>query len=134
MGSNKELKLTIAKWLTPNGTWINHKGLTPDIKVDYPAAAKITLINATQLKPGDKDSDVKSLQQMLTALKVGSVTVNSQYDDATQAAVKTFQQANKLDATGTADQDTLATLAQKLSAQLTKDDPMMKAAVDAVAK
>lgn len=134
MCSNKELKLTIAKWLTPNGTWINHKGLTPDIKVDYPAAAKITLINATQLKPGDKGSDVKSLQQMLTALKVGSVTVNSQYDDATQAAVKTFQQANKLDATGTADQDTLATLAQKLSAQLTKDDPMMKAAVDAVAK
>lgn len=25
MGGGNELKLTIAKWLTPNGTWINHK-------------------------------------------------------------------------------------------------------------
>ena len=27
------LKLTIAKWLTPNGTWISKKGLDPDIPV-----------------------------------------------------------------------------------------------------
>ena len=27
------LKLTIAKWLTPNGTWISKKGLDPDITV-----------------------------------------------------------------------------------------------------
>ena len=27
------LKLTIAKWLTPDGTWISKKGLTPDIPV-----------------------------------------------------------------------------------------------------
>ncbi|KMO48421.1 peptidase S41 [Lacticaseibacillus rhamnosus] len=134
MSSNKELKLTVAKWLTPDGTWINHKGLTPDVKVAYPAAAKITLINATQLKPGDKGSDVKSLQQMLKALKIGSATVNGQYDDATQAAVKSFQEANKLDASGTADQDTLAALAQKLSDQLTKDDPMVAAAVKEVMK
>jgi carboxyl-terminal processing protease len=29
------IKVTIAKWLTPNGTTINDKGLEPDIKVDY---------------------------------------------------------------------------------------------------
>ena len=27
------LKLTIAKWLTPNGRWIHKIGLTPDIAV-----------------------------------------------------------------------------------------------------
>ena len=27
------LKLTIAKWLTPNGRWIHKTGLTPDIAV-----------------------------------------------------------------------------------------------------
>jgi carboxyl-terminal processing protease len=27
------LKLTIAKWLTPNGTWISKKGLEPDVSV-----------------------------------------------------------------------------------------------------
>ncbi len=27
------LHITIAKWLTPNGTWVHGKGLTPDIKI-----------------------------------------------------------------------------------------------------
>lgn len=31
---NTTLKLTIAKWLTPNGTWISKKGLDPDIVVN----------------------------------------------------------------------------------------------------
>jgi carboxyl-terminal processing protease len=30
------LKITIAKWLTPNGTEINGTGLEPDIKVELP--------------------------------------------------------------------------------------------------
>jgi carboxyl-terminal processing protease len=32
------LKLTIAKWLTPNGTWIHKIGLTPDYPVATPLA------------------------------------------------------------------------------------------------
>jgi carboxyl-terminal processing protease len=34
---NGALKLTIARWLTPNKRWIHHVGLTPDIKVATPA-------------------------------------------------------------------------------------------------
>ena len=33
-GSN--LKLTVAKWLTPNGRWINETGLEPDIVIENP--------------------------------------------------------------------------------------------------
>jgi carboxyl-terminal processing protease len=32
-GNGAGLHVTIAKWLTPKGTWVNEKGLTPDIKV-----------------------------------------------------------------------------------------------------
>lgn len=32
---NTLLKITVAKWLTPNGTSISEKGLTPDYKVDF---------------------------------------------------------------------------------------------------
>ena len=39
------LKVTIAKWLTPNGTEINGKGLEPDIKVE--------IKNPDDLKPGE---------------------------------------------------------------------------------
>ena len=33
LGQGAGLHVTIAKWLTPNGTWVNGKGLTPDITV-----------------------------------------------------------------------------------------------------
>lgn len=33
LGNGIGLHVTIAKWLTPNGTWVNGKGLTPDVTV-----------------------------------------------------------------------------------------------------
>ncbi len=33
LGNGAGLHVTVAKWLTPNGTWINGKGLKPDIEV-----------------------------------------------------------------------------------------------------
>ena len=33
LGGGAGLHVTIAKWLTPNGTWVNGKGLTPDVSV-----------------------------------------------------------------------------------------------------
>ncbi|MBU2595315.1 hypothetical protein KJ713_00565, partial [Patescibacteria group bacterium] len=34
IGGGLSLKITIAKWLTPNGTAINNEGIKPDIEVD----------------------------------------------------------------------------------------------------
>jgi C-terminal processing protease CtpA/Prc len=47
------LKLTIAKWLTPNGTWVNKVGLAPD----YPAPAPAT--------PGEGDPALKKALELL---------------------------------------------------------------------
>ncbi|MGA2967718.1 MAG: S41 family peptidase [Candidatus Levyibacteriota bacterium] len=33
LGGGAGLHVTVAKWLTPNGTWVNGKGLTPDVPV-----------------------------------------------------------------------------------------------------
>jgi len=33
LGKGSGLHVTIAKWLTPNGTWVHDKGLTPDVSV-----------------------------------------------------------------------------------------------------
>ncbi len=33
LGGGAGLHITIAKWLTPNGTWVHEKGLTPDVPV-----------------------------------------------------------------------------------------------------
>ncbi|MBI2026015.1 MAG: S41 family peptidase [Candidatus Levybacteria bacterium] len=37
LGDGAGLHITIAKWLTPNGTWVNEKGLTPDVTVSLDA-------------------------------------------------------------------------------------------------
>jgi len=37
LGDGAGLHVTIAKWLTPNGTWVNGKGLTPDVSVNLDA-------------------------------------------------------------------------------------------------
>ena len=35
--SDTSLKVTVARWLTPNGNWISEKGLTPDVVVPFVA-------------------------------------------------------------------------------------------------
>lgn len=37
LGDGAGLHVTIAKWLTPNGTWVNDIGLTPDVSVSLDA-------------------------------------------------------------------------------------------------
>lgn len=50
LGGGAELKVTVARWLTPNGTSISDGGLTPDIKVERTdadiKAGKDTQLNA----------------------------------------------------------------------------------------
>lgn len=37
--------VSVAKWLTPNGVWVNKKGLEPDIKVAYDASKSANLVS-----------------------------------------------------------------------------------------
>lgn len=134
MSSSAELKLTVAKWLTPNGTWINKKGLTPTIKVKYPDYMNITAFSVTSMKLGDESGDVKSLQQLLKALGNNPQTENGYYGPSTQAAVKAFQSAHGLTADGAANTATLQALVAELSTKYANDDPQLNAAVKALTK
>lgn len=49
LGQGAGLHVTIAKWLTPNGTWVHEKGLEPDIKVELD---KKDQTHDTQLEKG----------------------------------------------------------------------------------
>nr|WP_203663963.1 S41 family peptidase [Lacticaseibacillus sp. 53-4] len=129
LGDNAEVKLTIAKWLTPNGSWINHKGLTPTIKADYPAWAKIAGFATANMKLGDESTDVKSLQTSLAALGYDVGTVNGYFGPTVQTAVQKFQQDNRLPVTGQTNDATLTKLITLLSAKLQNDDTAMAAAV-----
>ena len=129
MGKNAELKLTIAKWLTPDGSWINHKGIKPTIKADYPSYAYLSTFTGTSVKPEAVSADVKTLQKTLTALGYATGSTNGYYGASTKIAVAKFQSANGLTASGTADAKTLAKIETQLGKKISENDNAMKAAV-----
>lgn len=124
-----ELKLTIAKWLTPDGTWIHHKGLEPDIKADYPSIAYVLAPNVNrELKADDSSSSVKSLQKMLNFLGYDSGKVNGYYSDRTAKAVSAYQKDNGLAVSGKADKKTLTKLEEQISRKIYQNDPALERA------
>lgn len=109
------IKITIAKWLTPDGEWIHKKGIVPTLQVEQPGYFQATPIHAeTPLKREMNSVDVKNLQLILSGLGYALSRNDGYFDASTEAAVKAFQGNSKLPATGIVDPKT----AEKLQEQL----------------
>lgn len=127
-----ELKLTIAKWLSPEGHWIHKKGVKPDKQVERPAVAKaITLDSKTPLKKGDASAQVQSASLMLDALGY-DLAETSYYDEKMEAAVKAFQKDQGLEVTGQVQGQTSERLMDLTRDYLKEHDPQYQAALDLV--
>lgn len=121
-GSN--LKYTTGKWLTPNGNWINEKGIKPDEVVEYPAYATVTYINPeTEFTVGNVSESVNSAEQILNALGYNVGTVDDEFDEATKEAVEQFQEDQKLDQTGVIVGETTYALMDAIREKIDKEDP-----------
>jgi carboxyl-terminal processing protease len=130
-----EMKITVAKWLTPNGTWINKKGLTPDVKADEPSYASLTVISKVSDLQADKvNSNVKTFQKYLQALGYFKGTVNGYFGDSTTAAVKQYQKHAKLSATGKVDKQTLTKIETELANKISDNDRAYDAAMKLIEK
>lgn len=111
LGDGSLLKITIAKWLTPDGTWIHGKGIEPDIAVAQPDYFSVAPINkSVTLQYNMNSSDVKSAQTMLDGLGYKPGRKDGYFDAGTKEAVKKFQSASKLQATGAIDAKTAEAL------------------------
>lgn len=129
------IKMTIAKWLTPQGNWVNETGIDPDIAVDPPAYFTVARLPKTRVLEAEMfGEDVKSLQIMLEGLGYKVGRQDGFFDAATTAAVKHFQAQEGLEATGkVADADVDRLEAQIIKAILDDaGDVQLKAAVEAV--
>ena len=125
-----ELKLTIAKWLTPSGTWVHDNGISPDVEVDSHPAAKVILLDTTvELKKGQSSDFVESLATMMQAIGY-DVTLGNYFDDKLEAAVKQFQKDNKLEETGIVMGDTAQLIMDKTREFVEGNDIQYKAARD----
>lgn len=122
-GDGSLLKVTIAKWLTPNGTWIHEKGIKPDLKVAQPAYFSVAPLDKKKtLKFDSNNSDVMNAQIMLDAIGFKPGRKDGYFDRATEKAVKSFQSSRKLQADGKVNAGT----AEALEAALIKkiQDPV----------
>ncbi len=80
--------------------------LLPDLELDgFPLAEEIT-----QVDPGSKGERVQPLQEALIAMKYLDGKADADYGPGTAEAVKRFQEAHDLEATGTADRYTVMLL------------------------
>lgn len=120
------IKYTNAKWLTPNGNWINEKGVTPTIEVPYPDYVYLTYVDPTlELADGSTNAAVKSVEGMLNALGYSIEAVDETFDNQTAKAVRDFQAAQGLQVTGVVTGDTTYALMDALKAFIDANDPML---------
>lgn len=132
-GSN--LKLTTAKWLTPNGNWIHKKGIEPDIKVPYPSYAMLPFLDpAVEMKNGMLSSSIKAAEEMLEAVGYEPGEVDGLYDEKTTQAVKKLQKDLTLEATGILLGDTTYGLMEKLRTKIQDEDPQLMKAKEVLLK
>lgn len=133
LSDDQEFKFTVAQWLTPNGTWINKKGLTPTIKTTLPNyLTEPGFTSEDNLKLGDKNANVKTLQNYLIVLGYLKGQVSGNYDNATVAAVKVFQTANKLPVDGVFAGSNQVIIYQQLALKASQNDVTKNAALKAI--
>lgn len=135
MGDGSNIKMTVYKWLTPNGNWIHKKGIDPSIAVDQPEYFKVApLTKKATLKPDTTSDDVKNLQIMLKGLGLSVDRTDGYFSERTAAAVKQVQKADNLPVTGEVDTETANRIEKDIIAQIRdpKNDLQLKTAVDAV--
>lgn len=119
LADNSQLKLTIAKWLTPKGNWIHKKGIKPDIAVEQPEYFKAVPLPTEKGLSRDMNSpDVQNLQLILTGLGFNPGRSDGYFDAGTEAAVKAFQGKVNLPQTGKVEGKTVELMQSELIKKL----------------
>lgn len=119
LGDGSLVKLTVYKWLLPDGTWIQHEGLEPDVPVAQHAYwLAYKLPRDRVLKRDDTGEDVKNLQFILEGVGFSPGRTDGYFSESTEEALRAYQAREQLTVTGLADAATADRLEESLYAQL----------------
>lgn len=137
MGDGSNIKLTISKWLTPNGNWIHKEGIKPDIEVKQPDIYNTHPLQLEQSLIKDMNNEqVQNAQQMLEGLGFAPGRMDGYFDDATETAVKAFQNQHGLTVSGRIDKGTASALEKAVIDEMKKEknDLQLQTALRYIAK
>jgi carboxyl-terminal processing protease len=122
-GDGSAVKLTVYRWLLPDGTWVHNRGIEPDIPVmqpDYWLAYKLPRDRV--LRKDQTGEDVKNLQMILEGVGFSPDRKDGYFSEATEAALKAFQEREGLPVTGETDEATAERLEEVLFSELQKPE------------
>lgn len=137
LGDGSNIKLTLYKWLTPDGNWIHQKGIKPDVAVNQPAIYHTHPLQVDQPLAEDMNNEqVKNAQEILAGLGFATGRTDGYFNEETMLAVKGFQQNNNLPATGKIDSATAAKLEEAVVNEMKKEknDLQLQTALRLIAK
>ncbi|WP_462410989.1 S41 family peptidase [Neobacillus sp. Marseille-QA0830] len=122
MGDGSNIKLTLFKWLTPEGNWIHKKGIKPDVPVDQPAIFRTHPVQVEETLVEDMNNEqVQNAQEILSGLGYAPGRKDGYFSEQTTIAVKGFQQENDLPATGKIDAKTASKLEEAAIKEMKKE-------------
>ncbi|SIS43125.1 S41 family peptidase [Salimicrobium flavidum] len=123
MGDGSTLKLTMFKWLSPDGNWIHEEGVAPTVEVRQPEFFYTHPVSVEETFGVASSGDhVKNAQQMLTGLGYEQAETDGSFGEGTQAAVEAFQSENGLEVTGKINEETAGELEKKVVEEVQKEE------------
>jgi carboxyl-terminal processing protease len=122
MGDGSNIKLTLFKWLTPDGNWIHKKGIEPTIEVRQPNLYRTHPLSVEKpLKRDMNNEHIKNAQEILAGLGFSPGRKDGYFSESTETAVMAFQQVKGLKPTGIIDPKTASLMMESITAELRKE-------------
>lgn len=119
LGDGSLVKLTVYKWLLPDGTWIHEKGISPDIAVSQPEYFLASRLPRDSVLMYDLTSEaVKNLQNILEGVGFPADRNDGYFSQATKTALEGFQLQEALPMTGDVNAETAQRLEERLYVNL----------------
>lgn len=137
MGDNSTLKLTIYKWLSPEGNWIHEVGVEPTLEVrqpDYYYSNPIQI--ESPFKYDDNGPRIGNIQVMLNGIGYETDRTDGYFDQSTEEAVKAFQKDKNLKVDGMIDEETAAMIEAAVIDKIRnkEDDLQLEKAIEVLYK
>ncbi|TCN26766.1 S41 family peptidase [Mesobacillus foraminis] len=137
MGDGSNIKLTLFKWLTPDGNWIHKNGIKPTVAVEQPKLYHTHPIQMEQSLKQDMNSEqVKNAQEILEGIGYAPGRTDGYFSTQTEMAVRAFQRKRGMAVTGIIDSKTAAALEEAAREEMKKEenDAQLQTAIKLLAK
>lgn len=137
MGDGSEIKLTLYKWLTSGGNYIDEVGVDPTVEVKQPDFFYVAPLNIEEPLKFDMINDqVKNAQIMLKGLGFEPGRVDGYFGEQTKTAITAFQRMNDLETTGEIDEQTAQSLQEKVIEEMRnkENDRQLNTAIELILK